>query len=84
MKAYAQFFITFNNNVQELLGTDGILPLDNRFNLTNQIITVKNYINILNNNLNKGICKFEIRKCSESFPFDNYHVVHSEDVRTEN
>lgn len=80
MKAYAQFFITFNNNVQELLGTEGILPLDSRYNLTNQIITVKTHIN----RLNKGICKFEIRKCSESFPFDNYHVMHSENVRTEN
>lgn len=81
MKSYAQFFIKYNNNIQELLGSDGVLYLDNRFNIHHNATIAKNHIINLNKNLNKNICKFEIRNyLPNSFPFENYKIVYSESL----
>jgi hypothetical protein len=62
MIVYAQFFIKYNNNIQELLGSDGILPLDKRYNIRNQIDIVKNHIEKLNKFRRNEIHSFEIRQ----------------------
>lgn len=84
MRSYAQFFINHNNKTQRLLGSDGILPLDSYTTRYNNILLIREHINKLNTNLNQNICKFEIRNCSETFPFDNYVVSYSEDIELEN
>ncbi len=78
MIVYAQFFIKYNNNIQELLGSDGILPLDKRYNIRNQIDIVKNHIEKLNKFRNNSkIHSFEIRQSLCINSISNI-VLHSE------
>jgi len=73
-------FIEHNNKVQERLGSEGVLPLDDRYNLYNKVQTVKKYLNKLKTDY---ICKFEIRRCNSMSPFENYTVIHSENFLKE-
>jgi len=79
MIIYAQFFIKYNNNIQELLGSDGILPLDKRYNIRNKINIVKNHIEKLNKFRNNSkIHSFEIRQSPCISSTKSNIILHSE------
>ena len=84
---YAQYYVMGNiisekppynkigEQVVERLGSDGVFPLDARFNLFNSIDQARDRAKMLNKNLNTGIVGFTIRKGDSERPFSRYTTV---------
>lgn len=57
---YAHFFISYDGQVVEMLGSDGVFHLDGRFGEQRIDSEVKKRANMLNINLGKGITGYQV------------------------
>jgi len=76
---YAQFYVTATiascGEVFEKLGSDGVFPLDARFNLFSSIDQARERAKMLNKNLGADIVGFTIRKGDSERPFTRYTTI---------
>ena len=77
MKRYAQFYILQNNKKEELIGTNGILPIDGRWSINTCIKFVAHHSHVKYLKNKKKIVSFKIKhtttgKFSDAKDLTNY------------